>query len=586
MTKVDITIEICGMSGNGTIAAGGILNQAMSRAGFSVIAFDSYPAEIRGFGRCIAHSRIGDEVMQALSDKINVLISLDDQQSLSRIPFLAEKAFVLFDNKPPVYVEENRSLAAHIKTDAQLIGMPMTDISAGATGSTRGRNICALGGFASFMGIPPEFFHKAIEKKFIAKGKKILEANLKSFDEGYFHVKEKKDFQPSSALSVPKKASEKETILISGNDSIVRGALDADLKLFFGYPITPATPIMESLAKLLPERGGKVVQMEDEIASIGAVLGSFYAGKRAMTATSGPGFALMTELITHGIMAEIPAVILNAQRAGPSTGLPTKTEQSDLQSAVFGGPGDSARIVLAPTNVMECYEFTLKSFQIAERYQTPVIILTDFFLNNRVESIKNPAASPEELADGNIYPEESEKENYSRYRDTKSGISPRAVPGIEGYLYNATGLEHSEKGDLDFSPENHMKMSEKRHRKIYGALVDLPVPVEALSSPKMDLGVIAWGSTYGAALEAVQKTKRRKLNVGLLKITSIFPYHANVIQQFMERCDKILIPELNYEGQLANLIGHLYKKRIIRLNRATGIPMSANVILEKIETCI
>ena len=189
---------------------------------------------------------------------------------------------------------------------------------------------------------------------------------------------------------ISEKEGVEEKMLLSGNVAIAKGALDANLKCYFGYPITPATPIMEALAKTLPEQGGQILQMEDEIASIGGVLGCSYAGQRAMTATSGPGFALMTELITHGVMAEIPAVIVDAQRGGPATGLPTKTEQSDLHAAVFGGPGDATRIVVAPTNVTECYHYTLKSFQWAERYQTPVVVLTDFFLDNRVENVWRP----------------------------------------------------------------------------------------------------------------------------------------------------------------------------------------------------
>jgi 2-oxoglutarate ferredoxin oxidoreductase subunit alpha len=340
---------------------------------------------------------------------------------------------------------------------------------------------------------------------------------------------------------------------------------------------------MEYLAKALPERGGRVVQMEDEISSIGAVLGSFFAGKRAMTATSGPGFALMTELITHGIMAEIPAVIINAQRGGPATGLPTKTEQSDLHSAVFGGPGDSPRIVIAPTNVSECYTYTLKSFQFAEKYQTPVIVLTDFFLNNRVENVPLPHASEEEKADWNIYPDEIVKGNYTRFEITESGISPRSVPGMGGYNFSTTGLEHTERGIPNYSPENHMMMTEKRHRKIRSALMDLPAPVEFSSGGKLDVGVIAWGSTFGSALEAVNRAQEKGLNVGALKITSLSPYHADVIRGFMDRCTEVLIPELNFEGQLANLLGHLHRKDVLRLNRTTGIPFPVSAIAEKIE---
>jgi 2-oxoglutarate ferredoxin oxidoreductase subunit alpha len=583
MPKVDITIEVCGMSGDGTIAAGGLLNEAFSKAGFSILAFDSYPAEIRGFGRCVTRSRVGDEEMLALSDRTHVLISLDDEQSQSRIPFLAENSVVFFDNNPPSYIPEEKSIAFHVEPGTELLGIPFADLATGATGSARGRNLTALGGFAAVFGVPPEPFREVIKKKFTPKGEKVAEANLKSFEAGYeyalktFSDRMKKIFVPA------KKAEAPEVVLLSGNVAISQAALDAGLVLYFGYPITPATPIMEFLAKALPEKGGRVVQMEDEISSIGAVLGSFFAGKRAMTATSGPGFALMTELITHGIMAEVPAVIINAQRGGPATGLPTKTEQSDLHSAVFGGPGDSPRIVIAPTNVSECYTYTLKSFQLAEKYQTPVIVLSDFFLNNRVESVPVPRASEKEKADWNIYPDEAARGNYTRFKVTESGISPRAIPGMEGYNFSTTGLEHTEIGIPNYSPENHMMMTEKRHRKIHSALTDLPAPVEFSSGGKLDVGVIAWGSTFGSALEAVNRAQEKGFKVGALKITSLFPYHADVVRGFMERCKEVLIPELNFEGQLANLIGHHHRNDVLRLNRTTGIPFPVSAILEKID---
>ena len=586
MASVDLSLEICGMSGDGTIAAGGIVNEAMSRAGLSVLAFDSYPAEIRGFGRCVTLSRIGDVEMLALSDRTNVLISLDDEQSRSRIPFLARNAVVLFDNKPPSYVDEDQSIAAHVEPDTLLYGIPFGDLAAGASGTKRGRNLTALGAFAALFEVPPGFFHDVIKKKFRPKGEKVLDANLKCFDAGYRYVRGSFAGRTVSLLAVPEEREAADKFLLSGNVAIARGALDANLKLYFGYPITPATPIMEYLARALPEKGGRVVQMEDEISSIGAVMGSFYAGRRAMTATSGPGFALMTELITHGVMAEVPAVIIDAQRGGPATGLPTKTEQSDLHAAVFGGPGDSSRIVFAPTNVRECYEYTVRSFQLAEKYQVPVIVLTDFFLDNRVENVRMPRATDEQVADWNVYPGEESRDRYRRYEMTESGISPRAVPGMEGYLFTATGLEHSEKGTPDYSPENHMKMTEKRHRKIRSALADLPAPEVFSGRDSMDVGVIAWGSTFGSALEAVLKAQKEGLKVGAMKMTAIFPYHVDVIRAFMDKCGEILIPELNYEGQLANLIGHLHRKDVVRLNRVTGMPMPASVIYENIKTLI
>jgi 2-oxoglutarate ferredoxin oxidoreductase subunit alpha len=212
-----------------------------------------------------------------------------------------------------------------------------------------------------------------------------------------------------------------------------------------------------------------------------------------------------------------------------------------------------------------------------------VVVLTDFFLNNRVENVPPLRASDTQKADWNIYPEQAVKGNYVRYRVTESGISPRAIPGMEGYHFSATGLEHTEEGIPNYSPENHMMLTEKRHRKIYGALADLPEPVEFSEQAHLDVGVIAWGSTFGSALEAVNRAVQTGLRVGALKITSLFPFHADMIRVFMDRCEEILIPELNFEGQLANLIGHLHRKDVIRLNRTTGIPFPVSAIVERLE---
>ncbi len=583
MSNNDITIEICGTSGDGTIAAGGLLNEAMSRAGFSVMAYDSYPAEIRGFGRCVTKSRFGHEQMLAFSDKVDVLISLNDNQSRPRIPFLAKNAVVLFDNKPLAKVKEGGSIAAHVGPDANLFGIPFTNLASEAGALTKGKNLAALGAFVALFGLDPDFFRPVIANKFRTKGVKVIETNIKSFDAGFNNALNNYGEQAVEALAVPIKNKNNGKILVSGNAAIAKGALDARLELYFGYPITPATPIMEIMAKTLPSNGGTFQLMEDEIASIGAVIGASYAGKRAMTATSGPGLALMTEMISFGVMAEVPAVIIDAQRAGPSTGIPTKTEQSDLNAAVFGGPGDSPRLVIAPTNVKECYEYIVKSLQLAEKYQTPIIMLTDCFLNNRVENVVLPEKSSDQIIDYNIYPDKSEKEEYKRYKVTESGISPRALPGMEGFIFSSTGLEHTHEGKPADSATTHTEMNSKRHRKILNALKELPEPEEFSDDNLLDLGVITWGSSVGAALEATLKTRKRGLKVGMLKVTSIYPYHSEHITKFMNRCQEILIPELNFEGQLANLIGHLHRKTVLRLNQTTGEPILVYDIMHKIE---
>jgi 2-oxoglutarate ferredoxin oxidoreductase subunit alpha len=583
MGRVDVTVEICGMSGDGTIAAGGLLNAAISAAGFSILGFDSYPAEIRGFGRCVTRSRIGDDEIVALEDRVDALISLDDIQSQSRIGFLGEDAAVFFENNPPAYVKEENSLAARLEPGIHLYGMPLADLSSAAAGSSRGRNLTALGGFAAVYGVSPEAFRSVIRKKFESKGHAVVDANLKSFDAGYDYARRTFGDRMREVLSATPTDEGQERVMLSGNVAVGKAAIDAGLKLYFGYPITPATPIMEYLATELPRAGGSVVQMEDEIASIAAVLGGFFSGARSMTATSGPGFALMTELITHGVMTETPAVIVNVQRGGPSTGLPTKTEQSDLHASVFGGPGDSFRIVVAPSDVAECYRYSVRSFQWAEKYQTPVIVLSDFYLGNRIENLPMPEASEAEVADWNRYPDGAKDGRYRRFEVTDSGISPRAVPGMEGLEFSATGLEHVASGIPDYSADIHSLMSEKRMRKILGALSDLPPPQEYSSGRRLKVGVIGWGSTFGSVLESVRIGWEKGYEVGALKITSLFPYHKDEIREFMSRCDEVLIPELNLQGQLANLIGHLHSGDVVRMDRATGVPIPPSAILKEVE---
>ncbi len=586
MSRIDLTVEVCGLAGDGTIAAGGLINEAMSLGNYFVLGFDSYPAEIRGFGRCVTRSRIGDDEILALDDETHVLISLDDEQSISRVPYLAHDAVIIFDNKPPGYVEEARSLVAHLEAGARLYGIPLTDLATAAAGTPRGKNLTALGAFAGVYGASPELFRYVITKKFEPKGEKVLTANLKSFDAGYEYALAQfaDHLVPTFYSSV--EGIREDKVMLSGNLAIGFAALDADLKLYFGYPITPATPIMEFLAKKLPSQGGKVVQMEDEISSIAAVLGANHAGARAMTATSGPGFALMTELIGLGVMAEIPAVILNAQRGGPSTGLPTKTEQSDLHSAVYGGTGDSPRIVIAPTTVAECYTYTLKSFQYAEKYQTPVVVLTDFYLDNRVENVPKPIASPEDTERWNIAPDPAGKGSYLRFENTASGISPRSYPGQEGFNFTASGLEHTETGSPDYTPNIHMKMTAKRYRKIQSALTDLPRPEVFYDEDHLAVGVVGWGSSFGSILEAVKRAREKGLSVAALKVTSIYPYHAEEIRSFMVKCEDVLFPELNFSGQLANLMGHLSSRTPYRINEVTGVPLSPRMIFANIKKII
>ncbi len=444
------------------------------------------------------------------------------------------------------------------------------------------RNMVALGFVAGLYKMPRQAFHDTIAAKFKGKADTITEGNIKAFDAGYEEASRtfKLDFIELGPTGKPEPGA----VMMSGNQAIVRGCLDAHVETFFGYPITPATTILEMLAARMPKQGGRVLQTEDEISAISATIGAGYAGVRAATATSGPGLALMVEMLGLGVMAEVPCVIFVSQRGGPSTGMPTKTEQSDLNLAVYGASGDAQRIVLAPTNVEGCYRSAGKAFELAEKYQTPVIVLLDLYLSNRLESVALPARPPfaPSLIKGlDGHPRSAP---YLRYALTDDGISPRAVPGQEGGIHTITGLEHNEAGRPKDTPEVHARMTGKRHAKLASAIAhpDLTTWKRFGDEGRVEVGIIAWGSTFGEALEAMLKARAEGIRCAAMKVVMLSPLPVEAISRFCADCTEVLVPELNYEGQFAHLMTGATGCLVHRFDRVTGRPMPVDDILAEI----
>src|SRR5918996_1209018 len=306
--------------------------------------------------------------------------------------------------------------------------------------------------------------------------------------------------------------------------------------------------------------------------------------RAAATATSGPGLALMTEMLGLGVMAEVPAVIFVSQRGGPSTGMPTKTEQSDLNLAVFGGSGDAPRIVLAPTNVEGCYKCAGKAFELAEKYQTPVIVLLDLYLSNRLEAVTLPVKSPfaPNLAKGMSARDRAG--DYARFAITDDHISPRALPGQEGGIHTVTGLEHTEAGRPKDTPEVHTLMTEKRHKKLASAVrhPELTIAKRFGDEGRVDVGILAWGSTFGEALEAMLEARREGIRCAAMKVVMLSPLPVEAIRSFCDDCREILVPELNYQGQFANLVTAATARAVHRLDRVSGRPMHVEDIVMEI----
>lgn len=582
MKGFDIVIEICGSAGEGTISAGEILARFMSAQGYEIMSFDSYPAEIRGFGKCVAHTRINLTPIYSPGKFADVLIALNDKHAITQLKFLKPGGVLIYDSIPADFHEENQSVAGMAAPGITAYGIPLTHLAHEAAGNARGRNMVALGAMACLLQIEKDDFVSAIRKRYAAKKQVIIDNNVDSFVLGHQwagdHIN--KTDRYTFAHIAPPHASE-DKLIINGNQAVAKAALDSNISFYAGYPITPATKIMEIMGKELPKRNGIMLQTEDEIAAIGAVIGAGFAGKRAMTATSGPGFSLMTEFTGLSVMAEIPAVIVDSQRGGPCTGLPTKTEQSDFNIAVSGGHGDSPRIVLAPADTSECYQATVLAFYLAEKYQTLVVLLLDFFLSNSIRNIDEPDSIDSSFLSANVFPDHFTSHTYQRYKITDTGISPRTIPGTPLGMFFSTGLEHDEHGRPAYDSDTHLRMTEKRHRKHANALNEAPEPVITGTQGTVDIGLISWGSSAGAAKEAVYAAVNEGIKAACFSSMMISPFPVDELKSFAERCRIILVPELNYSGQFADFIINYLQRPVVKLNFVTGLPMASEDILHK-----
>ena len=576
MRYSEITIRFCGIAGDGIVASGKILAGACANIGLHVMVNNIYSAEIRGMGKSSATIRFSTSKLYSMGDGLDLLVGMKGKESIIDLRDVKAGGNVIYDSSVIGDVEEEDSLVSHITPEIQGHGLPIQKLANEATGTNQGKNLVAIGAICYFYSLPPEMFVDQIKSVFAHKGDHVIDVNIKAFNLGYEYFKE--HYPLNNQFEIDK--SSEPRALTSGNDAIAKGALDCGLKFFAGYPITPATRIMEIAAKELPKLGGWTLQMEDEIAAIGAVLGAWFAGKRAMTATSGPGLSLMSEMINLSVMTEIPTVIVNVQRGGPSTGLPTKVEQGDLNIALYGGAGDSPRVVMAPSNSEECYSGIQLAFDIAEKYQTPVIFLSDLFLGQRTETVTIKENIDRDRCTRKK-PTSEQLENFQRYQITDDGVSPQIVPGEPGAVYSTTGLEHSVTGNPNYEADVHSMMTAKRFRKFESMVSDLP-EANILGDETAEIGIAGWGSTIGSILEGMELAKKQGIKTKLIKSIMIHPQHEDSFRKFFASCKKIIVPEMNYQGQYADLLKSRYGITPIEIHIPSVNPVSPLKIVQKI----
>ncbi len=552
----DISILIAGKAGDGVLFTGNVLAKILKRQGWEIVTYRYFPSNIRGEPTSYT-VRASLEKIHGRGDNIDVLMAFDCDAIFEHIGAITKVGVVLCEGR------ELTRLKPRDRKGKTFHAFPMRELAREKFGDEIYKNMVLLGGLCYILDLDFQIITEIITETFLKKkGKEVVQKNIQAIHLGCEEAK--KIVQPNKRHLLKSK-SDLNRLLMSGDEAIAFGALVAGCRFFAAYPICPATEIWQWLANHFPRFNGLVVQTEDELAAINMALGASYAGVRAMTSTSGPGASLMMEGFSLAGMAEIPVVVVHVQRVGPSTGMPTKSEQADLTQWIHGSHGDFPRIVLAPGTIQECFEFTIKAFNLADRYQCPVILLTEQDYGQNYRTINKFSFSRVDLDRGKIITQREllRLKDYKRYQFTRDGISPRALPSMRNGIHMVESNEHDVRGYRDESSINRVKMMEKRMKKLKAARKDLIRP-KIWGKSTVDIGIIGCGSTFGPIQEAMEQLHNSGIEAKYLQIRTLWPFLSTEVEDFIVNCKQVFVVDNNYEGQLAYLIkSHMAQKKEI-----------------------
>jgi 2-oxoglutarate ferredoxin oxidoreductase subunit alpha len=576
----EAVIRIAGNSQDGIQAIGGFLARLAGRSEQEVMTFMTIPPTIAG-GPSIFQVHIGSGEVLSPGDEADVLLAFYQHSYEGHINSLKKGGIVLFDAD---HVEPKPEW----QKDYRHVGIPISTLAVEAIGGTakdKGKNIYALGLIARTFDLNVPKLEQLIAERFGGKDQSVLKNALTAFHAGYA-------YDLGNLLETFKFAESQNKgghqVVMNGNEALGYGLIAAGVRFGAAYPITPWSDIMELLRRELPKYGGTFVQCEDEIASVSMAIGASYGGRVAVTGSSGPGISLKTEALGWAVMAEIPLVIVDVQRGGPSTGMPTNVEQSDLNIACFGGHGDAPRVVVAPANVEDCFYTAIEAVNIARQYSVPVIILSDQGIATRIEAFIEPNL---EKVCQDISPDLTPIPDHKPYDlSAPDGIARHAAPGtriLNGIYPIVTGLEHDEFGHPNGSPKSHMQMTAKRRRKLQALAATLPTP-KIYGPPEGNVLLVGWGCTQGPIKEAVDRARAAGDSISAVHIKHINPLPPGLDNLF-SGFNHILVVELNDEGiygfgQLAGLLRARYCDSKIRgLDKTDGLTWKVKEILNAVK---
>ncbi len=554
-----LNILIGGEAGQGLVTIGELLGKSLVRSGYFIKVTQSYMSRIRG-GHNTYALRVSSEEVLAGQEAIDLLVALDKNTLLLHRQELSPKGAVAADRDFGLGEEA-------------CLNIPYKELGTGQFS-----NIVALGAVGPHLGLTEEILGRTVNDYFGKKDMQAAKENRQVLRESFRWA----SGLPPCLPKLPPIAHPRSRLMMNGNEAISLGALSAGLKFYSFYPMTPATPIGQSLAGVAEQMGLVVEQAEDEISAINMALGASFVGAPSMVGTSGGGFALMVEGVSLAGMTETPIVIIVAQRPGPATGLPTRTEQGDLNFVLHSGHGEFPRAIFAPGTVEECFHLTRKAFFLAEKYQGPMFLLTDHYLADSASAVEPfdlenlPTIRPSTGAVPGGFP-------YRRFTITESGVSPRLLPGLTEHIVVAGSDEHTEDGHLTEDLTVRKQMVEKRLRKARGILEEV-TPPEYRGEQKPDLLLISWGSSKGAVQEAASAIRATGKGVATLHFSQVWPLVPDHFLGFLEEAGEVICVESNATGQFAGLLrretGFEIKKKV---NRYDGLPITPEFILRELE---
>ncbi|MFQ5380875.1 MAG: 2-oxoacid:acceptor oxidoreductase subunit alpha [Dehalococcoidia bacterium] len=572
----DVNIVVSGQGGDGSLTVSTILSDLLRQRGYNIFTERDVASRIKG-GVAAAALRASRVSRHVRLDEIQLMVAFDLEGLEKAHRQLAADAVVVFDDSDGAPPE------GLIPEGARLHAAPFGRIAVRQLGRTLYKNSIAVAFATRALAIDDDDVRRSFEGRFRRMGQSIVEQNLQALQVG-FDLADEMGIVADAPMARLDTAVQQQQIQITGNEAVCLGFVAAGGRFFAGYPITPASELLVTLQSWMPQVGGVAWQAEDELSAVNMAIGAALAGVRAMTGTSGPGIALMQEGIGHAGAAEVPLVIVDAQRGGPSTGLPTKPEQSDINMMVYGGNGDFPRIVLAPGDPGDCFQLAVLATNLAEKYQCPVYLALDQGLSQNLATVdefdlnsvvidRGKRLTAEELA---------ARDAYRRYELTEDGVSPYTVPGTPGGFSLVTGNERDEFGRVTTAAANRIRMMDKRMTKLEAAKAELPGG-RFFGDPDARIGLIGLGSTYGTLENSIEYLAASGLPARLLQMRTVFPMPEETLE-FIERCDRVYVVDHNQTGQLAGLLLRegADRDRVRSVTRYDGTPTRPRDIAREI----